>query len=315
MLGRSAGGTPAALGVPRVGVDGPPMNHFTLPDMLGRSAPDLDIVDVGAMWLGADDCPYLSMLKSGKARLVGFEPVQSECDKLNRLALKGARFLPYFIGDGTERTFHLCSSSMTSSLFEPNTALLKRFNGLEYLHQVVKTERVQTKRLDDISEITSCHFLKLDVQGAELDVFRGAEKLLAGTLVIQAEVNFVSMYKGQPLFGEVDCYLRSKGFVPHALLGPQGRTFFPLVVNNDTGAKIHQAMWADMIYVRDFMRFDELSADDLLRLAIIVHEVCHSYDLAAHAIQHAHYKGKTGLWQAYMTRLLGKVTGEVPPLP
>lgn len=290
------------------------MTKFILSEMLGRAAPAIDIVDVGAMWLGQDDCVYFNMLKAGNARVTGFEPVASECDKLNKMGMKSARFLPYFIGDGTERTFHLTRASMTSSLFEPDHNLLKKFVGLAPLHEVVERSKVQTRRLDDIPELTACHFLKIDVQGAELDAFKGGEKLMQSTLAIQAEVNFVPMYKDQPLFGDVDTYLRSKGFVVHAFYGPQGRAFHPMKVNNSDHARINQAMWADMVYVRDFMKFQDLPADDLLRIACLMHDIWGSYDLAAFALQHAHFKGKQGLWQAYMTRLLGKPAGETPAI-
>ena len=137
---------------------------------------------------------------------------------------------------------------------------------------------------------------------------------MESTLVVQAEVNFIPMYKDQPLFADVDAYLRSKGFAVHAFYGPQGRAFHPVKVNNQEHARINQAMWADMVYVRNFMNFRDLAPDDLLRIACLMHDVYGSYDLAAHALQHAHYNGKKGLWQAYMTRLMGKAPGEVPPV-
>jgi hypothetical protein len=55
--------------------------------------------------------------------------------------------------------------------------------------------------------------LKLDVQGAELDILRGIRsEHWAGLLGIQAEVGFVEFYQGQPLFGDVDAFMRSQGF-------------------------------------------------------------------------------------------------------
>ena len=39
------------------------------------------------------------------------------------------------------------------------------------------------------------------------------EKLLATTLVVYTEVEFVEMYAGQPLFAEVDTFLQPHGFM------------------------------------------------------------------------------------------------------
>jgi hypothetical protein len=58
---------------------------------------------------------------------------------------------------------------MTSSLFEPNTALLAKFQNLEELTRVKKTYRIETKRLDDVAEVRGCDFLKVDRRGGEAD--------------------------------------------------------------------------------------------------------------------------------------------------
>src|SRR4051812_110707 len=126
---------------------------FSLIELLGRAAPRIDIVDVGAMWL-VSDLPYKALLRDGVGHVIGFEPVQAECDKLNNMKMKNHTSLPYFIGDGKDATFHLCSSPMTSSLYEPNIKLLRKFNELEELTTCVEKYAVKTKRLDDIPEIT-----------------------------------------------------------------------------------------------------------------------------------------------------------------
>jgi FkbM family methyltransferase len=291
----------------------PRMPLFKLTDFLGKKAPMIDIVDVGAMWLQGEDREYARLLKAGVARVVGFEPVQAECDKLNKMGLRNAKFLPYFIGDGTERTFHLTNQSMTSSLYEPQVEILKRFSMLLEQTTVVETSKVQTKRLDEIPEVTGCHFLKIDVQGAELDCFRGGEKLVENALVIQAEANFVPFYRGQPLFSDIDVYLRSKGYFLHAMYGPVGRSFNPVVVNNNPYESIRQVLWADFVYIKDFLKFGELPSDDLLRIALLAHDVFGSYDLAALALQHLELRDNKGLWQAYMSRLLGTPNVPAPP--
>lgn len=285
---------------------------FSLAGMLGRSLERVEIVDVGAMELEEERPPYEPLLKAGAGRVVGFEPVKAECDKLNAKAGKDRLYLPYFIGDGSQRTFHLCNYPMTSSLYSPNTRLLKRFQLLEELTRVVETSPVQTKRMDDIPEITRIDYLKADVQGAELDVFRGAERLLAETLIIETEVEYVPMYEGQPLFAEVDQDLRRRGFVLHTFLGLAGRAFKPFQSTPANGP-IRQHLWSNVVYVRDFMRLEALTPPQLLKYAAILHDAYASVDLAALALQH--YDAKTGgkLWAPYVKRLLGK-TPEPEPL-
>ena len=54
--------------------------------------------------------------------------------------------------------------------------------------------------------------IKIDVQGYEVEVFRGAPRALAHARAIIAEVSFSEIYVGQPLFGEVACFLGSIGY-------------------------------------------------------------------------------------------------------
>jgi len=154
--------------------------------------PPLKIIDVGAMSLGEEQDAYSPLKKGFPCEVIGFEPVTAECEKLAAKNVPGHTYLPYFVGDGSVRTFYECNSSMTSSLFEPNTALLEKFQALAELTRVVKTSTVQTQRLDDIPETARSDFLKLGVQGAELLVLSGAESRLKDVLVIHTEIEFVT---------------------------------------------------------------------------------------------------------------------------
>ena len=285
------------------------MSAVRLATLLGTAAPRIDIVDVGAMMLEGATDEYAPLVQQGVGHVVGFEPIPEECERLNRAAGKRQRFLPYFIGDGQPAEFKQCAAPMTSSLLEPNLPLLRRFNQLEELTTPVKRWNVDTRRLDDIPEITAMDMLKIDVQGAELAVLRGGERLLQNAVVVQTEVEFAPMYVGQPLFADIDIELRRQGFAIHILGGGQGRAFKPIAPGGDPSRRINQILWNDAVYVKDFMRFGELSAEQLLKLAIIVNDCYRSADLAALALQHYDAKAGKGLWKIFMQR----VTGHVPP--
>ena len=270
--------------------------------------PRLKIVDVGAMTLGEDSDPYSPLLRALRCEVVGFEPLEDECDKLNRSAGEGRSYLPFVIGDGSDQTFYECSAPMTSSLLEPNTALLGMFHGLEELVRVVSTRPVRTRRLDDIPQAKGADLLKVDVQGAELMVFQGAAALLREVLVIHTEVEFVPIYKDQPLFADIDAFLRSQGFVLHKLHGVSGRIFKSIPFVGNDHASINQFLWSDAVYVRDFMTFDRLPPAQLLKLAAILHENYGSHDLAAVALQ-AHDRNSGGdLHARYLRRLMTTAT-------
>ncbi len=163
---------------------------FSLWDVLEHKSEPIKIIDVGAMMLDDKPPDYHALLKPGVAKVIGFEPDEQECQKVNQSYPADCLCLPYFIGDGSERTFNLCNCDMTSSLYEPNTELLEKFQALSELTQVVKRCTVSTKRLDDIDEVQGADYLKIDVQGAEVDVFNGAKNLLADIMIIHTEVEF-----------------------------------------------------------------------------------------------------------------------------
>lgn len=61
--------------------------------------------------------------------------------------------------------------------------------------------------------------LKMDVQGYELEVLKGAEKSLDKIQVILAEVNFLDIYKGSPLLAEMITWLDARNFVAYDISG------------------------------------------------------------------------------------------------
>jgi len=248
---------------------------FSLLDTFANFIEPIKILDIGAMMV-ANKPDYHSLMKAGKAKVIGFEPDENECRKLNQNTNDDCSFFPFFIGDGTERTFNVCNYNMTSSLYEPNIKLLEKFNCLSELVQVAERIPVSTKRLDDIDEVQGADYLKIDVQGAEFDVFKGAENLLNDILIIQTEVEFVPLYVDQPLFAEVDQILRKHGFLFHKFTnnGLGGRTFKPI----SDMKMISQILWSDAIYIKNFMHYDQTPPEKLLKLAVILHDVYKSYD-------------------------------------
>jgi len=80
---------------------------------------------------------------------------------------------------------------------------------------------VQTVSLHDYvrdNDIPGPDFIELDTQGTELEILQGAEEQLASSLLgVRVEVEFSPMYRDQPLFADIDTYLRRFGFVLHDL--------------------------------------------------------------------------------------------------
>ncbi|WP_425229468.1 FkbM family methyltransferase [Sphingomonas sp.] len=55
-------------------------------------------------------------------------------------------------------------------------------------------------------------FLKIDTQGFELEVLKGAEDMLSRIDCVLLELSLVELYAGQPLWREVSAWIEARGF-------------------------------------------------------------------------------------------------------
>ena len=152
------------------------------------------------------------------------------------------------------------------------------------LAKVVSRQSIDTVRLDDIEEIGNLDYLKIDIQGGELCAFENATKRLAECVVIHSEVEFLPMYVDQPLFSEVEMFLRGQGFLFHRFEPLKSRVIQPMLKDNDVYGEFVQAVWADAVFVRDFTRLADLALDKLLKMACVLHDVYGSFDLVLRAL-------------------------------
>lgn len=162
-----------------------------------------------------------------------------------------------------------------------------------------------TRRLDDLVEVGAIDYLKLDVQGSELSVLRGAPCKLASTLVVETEAQFVPFYKHQPLFAEVDQELRGAGFLLHRFGPMVSRVFKPMLIRDNVYAGLSQTLWSDAVYVRRFTDFAKLSSDALLKIALLTHDLYRSIDLVALALGHVDERDGSDRLSRYQHRLTG----------
>jgi FkbM family methyltransferase len=148
------------------------------------------------------------------ARLIAFEPLPVPASRFRRVLGGDAYVTLHMAALGFDRgsaAMHATRSDDCSSLFPP-TAQQQRLSAgaIE-----VGTQNVHIGRLTDFVKretIRPPALLKLDVQGYELEVLRGAEELLQAFDWIYAECSFVELYRGQPLADEVITWLRERGF-------------------------------------------------------------------------------------------------------
>jgi FkbM family methyltransferase len=252
--------------------------QFKTFDEIFKSVPQLSLLDVGSNPLESQPI-YLHLLQRGHATLIGFEPGEKAYAQLKKMQSPRETYYPYAIGDGTIQDFYECQFTTMSSIFEPDPELLKHFHVLDEAGKVIAKHRMETKRLDDIPGIARSDFIHMDIQGAELQALQGGERLLKTTKLLQVETCFLQMYKKQPMFSEVELYLREQGFMFHRMVSPAIRTWRPLNVGGDMFTGWSQLFWADAIFVRNVTTWDQMSAEDLTIMAFLLHDLYKAFDL------------------------------------
>lgn len=146
---------------------------------------------------------------------------------LNKLALSNVN---------GEQTLHLNKSLDTSSLLVSSNI----GGSSDALCQTVSTISIQTITLDQYCadrNINQIDILKMDTQGSELNILKGAERMLRENRIklIFSEVYFKPQYQQQPLFNELIAYLRPFGI--------ELQDIYETIYNDK------QLLWGDAIFV------------------------------------------------------------------
>ena len=170
----------------------------------------LKLIDVGARG-GIDSrwTPYFDNLE-----VVAFEPDPKECKILNSKNYPyEIRFLPMALGahNGEEATLFICRHPGCSSLLRPNMELCSAYPYGSAM-EVVEQESITLNRMETICSDFQPDVIKVDTQGTELDVLRGAGDLLDNVLAVELEIEFIQQYEKQAVFADVDAYMRKQGF-------------------------------------------------------------------------------------------------------
>ncbi len=229
------------------------------------------ILEIGALNLGKKEKFYDLLNYFPNSEIIGFEVDKNICKKMNSVSKIGVKYFPFAIGKKKEiRKFYETNHPMCSSLYKPNHNLLSLYNNMEisFLKEESEIETIDLDTFVSENKIGNVDFLKIDVQGAELDIFKGATKTLKNSLFIISEVEFLKIYENQPLFGDVSNFLSDNDFMFHKFLGMGGRSLKPLILNNNKNFP-SQHLWSDAIFIKNVLMIKKLTSREILKLSVI----------------------------------------------
>lgn len=181
-----------------------PNMRFALKDARARGLNPRTILDIGAFeggWarMAAEIWPdaKIIMIEANGEKQPALSAVAAELKADLHVALLGPK-------DGADVLFHVMESG--SSVFEEKSAYQRR------------TDRRKTARLDTLlADMPAADFIKLDTQGYELEILKGADRLLATASAVLMEASLIQINDGAPLLHDVLSFMNDRGFVAYEI--------------------------------------------------------------------------------------------------
>ena len=174
------------------------------------------VIDVGANLGQYHD--FLRMEVGFEGAIHSFEPVRALASALERRAESDPAWTihPIALGGAEgEMELNVMNDTQFSSLLAPKNTGLDEFASM---NSVKYRQPVRVRRLDDVvAEVPSLStapviYLKLDTQGFDLEVLKGASLTLRSVGALQTEASMLALYDGMPDYRQSIATLNALGF-------------------------------------------------------------------------------------------------------
>ena len=275
------------------------------------------LIDVGAsggirrVWRKAE----------GYYQAVGFEPDRRAFEALQKNSAPSQKYINAALSeiDGVSE-FYLTRKQECSSALRPNMSYLEQFPDVER-YTVIGRANVPVRRLSENllrdEGVHDADFLKLDTQGGDLNILKGAAELLESRIFgIDVEVEFASLYEDQPLFSDVDVFLRNHGFQIFDMRRYYWKRKTGVIAPNIKG----QMIFGDALYFRtydSFVKGISGKSGTVLKTKILkAIAICQLYNKSDYALYLAQRAAEDGILSAAEKDMIyNALAGERKTLP
>lgn len=204
----------------------PVEREFVLQFATALRQPDLVVYDIGA----ATGVVSRTLAKLANVQAVhAFEPIPDSFQLLREYVAGYPRVVCHNValGDRNQREkLHLSAQPDSSSLLPMAETHKMEFPGSADCREI----EVEVVRLDDFvaaQQLPLPDVIKIDVQGYELEAFKGGLQTLRHARYCIIEVSFTPLYEGSPIFDDVYQFMISQGFIlrgtGNVALNPAGK--------------------------------------------------------------------------------------------
>jgi FkbM family methyltransferase len=172
------------------------------------------VIDVGAAY---GTLPLYKLFP--EAHFIFLEPLDEFAPTLREI-VRGLKHAEYLVAAATskpgEMVINVHPDLVGSSLYKEEEGA--HVDGVERRVPGVSLNEICATR-----ETRPPYLIKIDTQGSELDVLRGAEQILPQTDFIIMEVSLFGFFKGGPQLYDCMEFMKARGFVAYDIFDPQYR--------------------------------------------------------------------------------------------
>lgn len=189
-----------------------PRNRLVHSPLFRNAGLTINYVDVGAR--GDVDVPW-SEFDDEILRVIGFEPDPVECARLAETYPQRKYYPNALWSSADTRPFYLCENQPTSSMYPPNEESNHKYAEQHWKRRVpVETLAIDCVTLDSVlAPEDAPDFLKIDTQGSELDILKGAATTLEKyNPLVLTETWCAEIYKGAPMSHDVIKFMYDLGY-------------------------------------------------------------------------------------------------------
>jgi len=149
-------------------------------------------------------------------KIYSFEPVEAAYEKLKKASAPDDNWFAFNFALGAqsgEALINVSGFSSFSSILEVNEYARERWTDSEVTHQ----QKIAIRTLDECAAegLIDCQdrlFLKMDTQGYDLEVFRGAQSVLSNVHCMLSELSLIPIYEDMPSYSDALAEFENHGF-------------------------------------------------------------------------------------------------------
>jgi FkbM family methyltransferase len=225
-------------------------------------------------------------------QVIGFEPDKRSFATLADTASPNTRYLNVALyKEKGSLNLYLTRTPNYSSILKPNRKVLDR-NVEPGRWDVLEISQIETDTMDNqlhSHQINYVDFITLDTQGSELFVLEGATRSLSNTFGLSIEVSFVPRYQEQPLFSDVNDFVRKFGFELFNLRPRNWKQFG----GSRADEPKEQLIFSEALYLREIESYvkslDEtpMGGDGIWKKTMVLRaiSICTIYGTVDHALE------------------------------